>query len=817
MRPLLTFCVFCIIALNSLGQKSVSLQDFVSQVEHHSKSASRNVEIKQESFTKTFNNLRAYPSSSGAISIVDESTNQDPNLIFHLVKRNGKYKGVALDVNNEKGYEINSSPKGILQFIEKPKSELLFVCGEKTNQKNQKKISGVSDYIGNGKTETSVLKLESKPGATKVIYLDFDSEPSLFGWSESYTPSNYSEEAIKKNWENVSEDFIAFDVNVTTNRTLFDATPTVEKGWVVFADFHGNSWGGLAYLHSFGTGKPVLVDGDANGSTSNFLLMAASHELGHSLGLSHDGKQGGGSAYYAGHGEYSPIMGNGSRTVSHWSKGEYSEATNTEDDMTIIGNWLGLRADDYPTYHNLFVLVNDTVTTRDNFGMIESRSDIDTFKFELASNGLVELEINSSIKYTNLDLLVTVYDENLNQIASYNPIGQRHVTVSENLSTGIYFMTIEGDGELTVNDGFSDYSSFGYYQISGVIENHKIEGEDLIAVRIEGENNLCDKVYTPQIDVMNNGLNTINSFDVDVFIDGVLDHSETVNTTILSGITTTVTLNDISNFGEHSINFALSMSSGTETALYNNELTGLYTLKDGNTIQFSTDFDLFNGTSPLTWKILDVGSNEVVNSSEVATSSNSGSVTQDYCIANGCYDFVASGDFNLCVGIATYNNSSTYVLGNQVSYQGTIYEAKWWTQGTPPPAQQWKVVGTCNVGPYLYTLTDTYHGTELLNGGSNSYASGQLESFCINVITSDNLILDEKSIEIYPNPNNGSFTIISPMEQGNIEIVNSLGQSIENTSFNQSNIQINKDLSPGVYFLKINGENKSYTSKVIRR
>jgi hypothetical protein len=46
-------------------------------------------------------------------------------------------------------------------------------------------------------------------------------------------------------------------------------------------------------------------------------------------------------------------------------------------------------------------------------------------------------------------------------------------------------MTSEGGGEHTVNTGFSDYSSFGYYQIKGKVENHKTDGEQDLKASIE--------------------------------------------------------------------------------------------------------------------------------------------------------------------------------------------------------------------------------------------------------------------------------------------------------------------------------------------
>ena len=79
---------------------------------------------------------------------------------------------------------------------------------------------------------------------------------------------------------------------------------------------------------------------------------AISHEVGHNLGLSHDGVTGG-AAYYQGQGSgatgWAPIMGVGYyKQLVQWSKGEYANSNNTQDDIQIIqNNGALLLADDH--------------------------------------------------------------------------------------------------------------------------------------------------------------------------------------------------------------------------------------------------------------------------------------------------------------------------------------------------------------------------------------------------------------------------------------------------------------------------------------
>jgi len=223
------------------------------------------------------------------------------------------------------------------------------------------------------------LIFHSKPGAPNVLYLNFCGEnvtgtawnntlnrtviPALpFSTDTDYSAFSDSEQlAIKRIWLRVAEDFAPFDIDVTTERPAVFNSRTAHVLITRNTDANGadnpsSSAGGVAYVNVFAGGnyayyRPAWVYHNKLSNSEANIAEAASHEAGHNLGLSHDGKTDG-AQYYGGHGSgeisWGPIMGTGyGRNVSQWSKGEYYLANNTQDDLAIIAGKIAYRADDH--------------------------------------------------------------------------------------------------------------------------------------------------------------------------------------------------------------------------------------------------------------------------------------------------------------------------------------------------------------------------------------------------------------------------------------------------------------------------------------
>jgi PKD repeat protein len=371
-------------------------------------------------------------------------------------------------------------------------------------------------------TLAGAFTLHSKPGATRVVHLDFDgavisgtqwnASAGIASWTAKPfdtdgNPGSFSADElarIHEIWHRVAEDYAAFDIDVTTEEpstygpnaglvlvTHSDAgtatpLPSSGAGGVAYvnvwgASYYANYQPAFVYYNNLGSGFPTYV------------AEAASHELGHNLGLSHDGTTSG-TTYFSGQGSgnvsWAPIMGVGYyNNVTQWSKGEYADANQAQDDIAIISAKLTTRADDHANALGagataLVVAADGSVSASNpendpentqpaNKGILQSRSDVDVFAFA-TGGGQVELQVTpawaafprTSKRGANVDVAAALYDAAGNQVAFSNPEAETHALLGANLPAGVYYLAIDGIGHPTL---YSDYGSLGEYFITGSV------------------------------------------------------------------------------------------------------------------------------------------------------------------------------------------------------------------------------------------------------------------------------------------------------------------------------------------------------------
>jgi PKD repeat protein len=341
--------------------------------------------------------------------------------------------------------------------------------------------------------ESSTFVLHSKPGKTRVIYLDFNGHvTSGTSWLNGGTftspaydtdgnPGAFSSAelaAIQEIWKRVSEDYAPWEVDVTTEEPPLEwlrktaSTDTAYGIRMVIGgssyDWFGQGAGGVAYLNSFSwnSDTPAFVfPAQLGNGFPKYVAEAVSHEAGHTVSLSHDGVAGG-SAYYAGHANWAPIMGVGYyKEVTQFSKGEYTGANNTEDDTAKIATFIP-RSPDFAG-NDIITAVAVGGTTVSATGIIESAGDADLYRVD-AGAGTLTVTAVTAVPDANLDITLSLYDGTGTLLGSANPatLGS---TLAATVPGGTYYLAVDGTGVGTGSTGYTDYASLGQFTLNGTV------------------------------------------------------------------------------------------------------------------------------------------------------------------------------------------------------------------------------------------------------------------------------------------------------------------------------------------------------------
>lgn len=380
-------------------------------------------------------------------------------------------------------------------------------------------------------------KLSSHPTAGATIFLDFDGhyvQGTLWNSGNPFycEAPGLTNDQITEIFHRVSEDFRPFDVNVTTDSSVYLAAPLTNRIRVVVTP--KPSWapqaGGVSFTGSFtwGDETPLFVFPDKLGWKTKSIAECCSHEVGHTLGLSHQAKYsdectlvnvyndgvGGGEIGWA------PVMGNSyGRNFSSWNNGPTPNGCMADqDNLSIITSMNGFsyRPDDHGNDAASATKLQFTDNNLSGEGIITTNSDVDFFEVFLPSVGRLVVNtrpfsVGPNNAGANLDVALQLLDENHNVIGTYNPSTILDASFDVVLEPGKYYLTVSGGG----NQYTSNYGSLGSYFINGTFSpfsTNPVSSIDLVGRQDRSGhlltwNIVCDEaIATQEIEVSYDGI-----------------------------------------------------------------------------------------------------------------------------------------------------------------------------------------------------------------------------------------------------------------------------------------------------------------------
>lgn len=370
---------------------------------------------------------------------------------------------------------------------------------------------------------SETFHLESRPGANVTLYLDFDGE-SVTGtrWNEEYKktviemePFSFDEgrrlfskqelAVIQNVWAAVAEDFAPFGVNVTTaepseEALVRDQTSDRQFGTRLVVS-SGSKMGrscacsGMSFLRSFAAVgglsrslRPGFVFADDFARRPKLIADVASHEFGHGFGLDHDGVTSPNGRYtydyFGGYAPWAPMMGAGFiQPLTQWSRGEYDNATNQQDDLAMIAKFAGRAVDDAPNGiedpQALPLLSSDGVPVTGLIGLGASadQMDRDVFRIDLSEARDMSVVLRPREATSALDSQLELFDLSTGELitSATTPTRYRSQTkvtglgarLQVSLPPGQYAIAVSGvGGQASETIPYSAYGSLGTYLLT---------------------------------------------------------------------------------------------------------------------------------------------------------------------------------------------------------------------------------------------------------------------------------------------------------------------------------------------------------------
>lgn len=326
--------------------------------------------------------------------------------------------------------------------------------------------------------------LNSNPGATAQLYLDFDGHFQSGTWG-SYSNLNipafdkdgnsadYNAEEvayIQDVWSIVAEDFAPFNINVTTVQPSVLAagqSASAPNGIALRIAIGGDDTevlgtsgiAGMAQYNSFTNSNPNLALTFPVSSPGNYMSVFStgttiSHEAGHSFGLRHHPGDYNFSAQWA------AIMNTSvfGFEDNWWTIGE-DDLGNLQDDMAMLSNatnGFGYRADDVGNTLATATTLTGSGTTFAGAGIIGSTTDVDVWRLTTSGTQSLKIKLDGAPLSQNLDAVLQFLDASGNVILTADPSNSRDAELIVE-AAGTTYLAVKSTGA---------YGRVGQYTLS---------------------------------------------------------------------------------------------------------------------------------------------------------------------------------------------------------------------------------------------------------------------------------------------------------------------------------------------------------------
>jgi hypothetical protein len=361
-------------------------------------------------------------------------------------------------------------------------------------------------FVTNARESLVVPPLNSRPGATATLYIDFDGDFSLAPWGGSvpgttpafdldgnpsaFSPFELSE--IQEIWASVAEKYSPFNINVSTvappvlsNRVACRVVVGGDGAWF------GNA-GGVAYVDAFTNGASNTAwTFSAVYPDSRWVAEVTAHEAGHMFGLEHqslfDASGNKLAEYYAGDGISAPIMGSGDSAPrgTWWSGPSSNGPLSIQSDLTTLARAEnGFRfSPDVAGQH----IENTGPTTGPDGNLqvadvIQTAQDQDWWMFD-STGGAVSMSVatavaDNGVSVATLDASIAIrrFDGSLVASAAGTSLNE---SLDVTLPAGRYVAVVQSAGR---------YGDVGQYQLSLTGATRAVTQTDFTGPRLQTSN-----------------------------------------------------------------------------------------------------------------------------------------------------------------------------------------------------------------------------------------------------------------------------------------------------------------------------------------